>query len=160
MTSSSPGRSSGRGIESGPCTWPTWPATRRDAGADAVVAAWRREFLPIVGGSLASAILAIAAEALAYVVPMILPVLALASGADARVVVGSCIPLFLLGFSRFALVLTQRQPLSTVFWHPVTIGVTLAGQLAALVDHVTGRVPAARRWDRAMPAAVTSDRPG
>ena len=135
-------------------------ATRRDAGVTTAVAAWRRSFLPRVGGSLASALLAIAAEVLAFLVPLILPVLALASGADARVVVGSLIPLFLLGFSRFALVLTQRQPISTVLWHPVTVGVTLVGQLAALVDHVTGRTPETRGSDRAMPAAVTSDRPG
>jgi 4-hydroxybenzoate polyprenyltransferase len=134
-------------------------ATRRDPGAGAAVAAWRRAFLPTVGGSLAGAILAIAAQVLAFVVPLILPVVALASGVDARAAVASFIPLFLLGSSRFALVLTQRQPLSTVLWHPVTILVALVGQFAALVDHVTGRAPAARRWDRAMPAAVTSDHP-
>jgi hypothetical protein len=135
-------------------------ATRRVHGAGAIVTAWRRAFLPSVGGSFAAAILAIAAQVLAFLVPMILPLLALASGADLRAVVGSFIPLFLLGFSRFALVLTQRQPLSTVLWHPVTIAVALIGQFVALVDHVTGRVPAAQRWDGAMPAAVASDPPG
>jgi 4-hydroxybenzoate polyprenyltransferase len=133
--------------------------TRRGPGAASAVAAWRRDLLPAVGGSLALAIVAIAAQALAYLVPLLLPPLALLAGADARAVLASCIPLFLLGFVRFALVLTQREPLSTVFWHPVTIGVTLVGQLVALADHVTGRTPT-YRWDRAMPAAVTSDHPG
>jgi hypothetical protein len=101
-----------------------------------------------------------AAQVLAFVVPIILPVVAVAVGADARAVVGSCIPLFLLGFDRFALVLTQRQPLSTVFWHPVTIAVALIGQLVALVDHVTGRPPDARAVPRGTPAPATSDQPG
>ncbi len=135
-------------------------ATRRVHGAGAIVTAWRRAFLPSVGGSLAAAILAIAAQVLAFLVPMILPLLALVSGADIRAVAGSFIPLFLLGFSRFALVLTQRQPLSTVLWHPVTIAVALIGQFVALVDHVTGRVPAAQRREGVVPAAVASDPPG
>ena len=84
-------------------------------------------------------------ETLAYLVPMVLPLVAFVSGAEARALVASFIPLFLLGFARFALVLTQRHPLTTVFWHPVTIVVTLLGQAAALVDHVTGRVPSATR---------------
>jgi 4-hydroxybenzoate polyprenyltransferase len=116
-------------------------ASRHYTGADSAVPAWRRTILPYAGGSLALALLAIAAQVLAYLVPMILPPLALISGAEARTLVASCIPLFLLGFARFALILTQRQPLTTVFWHPVTVGLALIGQLAGLVDHVTGRTP-------------------
>ena len=44
---------------------------------------------------------------------------------------------------RIVLALTQRQPFSTVLWHPVTVGLTLVGQLAGIVDHVIGRAP---RW--------------
>ena len=44
---------------------------------------------------------------------------------------------------RVALTLTQRQPFGTILWHPVTVGLTLVGQLAGIVDHVIGRAP---RW--------------
>ena len=72
----------------------------------------------------------------------------------------SGIPLFLLGFARFALVLTQRHPLTTVFWHPVTVAVTLFGQALGLVDHVIGRAPATARGEPAMTAVVSTDQPG
>ncbi len=123
-------------------------ASRPYPGADVAVRAWRRTFVASAGGSLAGAILAIGAQSLAYLVPMLLPPLALLVGAEPRTVLASCIPLFLLGFARFALVLTQRQPLSTVFWHPVTIGVALIGQLAAVADHVSGRLPSREAADR------------
>ena len=135
-------------------------ASRTHPGVDAVIRAWRRDFLPNVGRSLALGLLAIAAQALAYLVPMALPVVAFVSGAEARTLVASCIPLFLLGFARFALVLTQRHPLTTVFWHPVTVGVTLFGQALGLVDHVIGRVPATARGEPAMAAVVSTDQPG
>ena len=86
-------------------------ATRQVPGVGAAVGAWRRSFLPLVGGSLAMAIVAMAARGAGLRRPdASCPSLAVAVGADARAVVGSCIPLFLLGFDRFALVLTQRQP--------------------------------------------------
>ncbi len=135
-------------------------ASRDDATADAAVRTWRRWFLPSVGGSLALAIVAIAVQVLAFLVPMVLPPLAFISGAEARVVVASCVPLFLLGFARFALVLTQRQPLTTVLWHPVTVGLTLVGQLAGVMDHITGRRPAWRRPDQALATATSSDHRG
>ena len=133
-------------------------ASRRYPGADAAVPAWRRMILPFTGGSLALTLLLIAAQVLADVVPLLLPPLALISGAEARTLVASFIPLFLLGFARFALILTQRQPMTTVLWHPVTIGLALIGQAAGVVDHVTGRAPAASRQDRAMaPLAAPND---
>jgi 4-hydroxybenzoate polyprenyltransferase len=125
-------------------------ASRHVTGPDAAVSAWRRS---ILGGSLAVTVLALALEGLAYVLPMVLPPLALLSGVEARTLVASFIPLFLLGFARFALVLTQRQPLTTVFWHPVTVGLTLIGQLAGLVDHVTGRSPS---WRDLRPMTTTA----
>jgi 4-hydroxybenzoate polyprenyltransferase len=134
-------------------------ARRGYPGADAAVLAWRRMILPSTGGSLALTLLLMAAQVLAYVVPLVLPPLAIISGVEARTLVASAIPLFLLGFARFALVLTQRQPLTTVFWHPVTIGLALIGQAAGLVDLVTGRTPAATRQDPALaPLAAPEDR--
>jgi hypothetical protein len=114
--------------------------------------------LPSTGGSLALTLLLMAAQVLAYVVPLVLPPVALISGVEARTLVASAIPLFLLGFARFALILTQRQPLTTVFWHPVTIGLALIGQAAGLLDHVTGRLPATTRQDPALaPLAAPED---
>ena len=135
-------------------------ASRHYTGPDAAIPAWRRTILPYVGGSLGLAVLAIAVQALAYVVPMVLPPLALLSGVEARTLVASCIPLFLLGFARFALVLTQRQPLSTVLWHPVTVGLTLIGQLGGLADHVIGRSATWPQPDRPMEAVAAPDHQG
>jgi 4-hydroxybenzoate polyprenyltransferase len=135
-------------------------ASRTYGGEDAVIRAWRRDYLPNVGGSLAVGLLAMVGETLAFLVPMVLPLVAFASGAEARALVASFIPLFLLGFARFALILTQRHPLTTVFWHPVTIAVTLIGQTAALVDHVTGRATSAARAEPAAAGVISTDRPG
>lgn len=135
-------------------------ASRQSTGAATAVPAWRRRILPYLGGSLALTVLAIAAEGLAYVMPLVLPPLALFSGAEPRTLVASFIPLFLLGFARFALVLTQRQPLSTILWHPVTVGLALIGQLAGLVDHVSGRSPSWRGLDRPMVTAPAPDHQG
>ncbi len=139
---------------------PDLAASRTHPGVDAVVRAWRRDFIPNMGGSMAMGLLAIAAQALAYVVPLVLPVIAFVSGQEARTVVASFVPLFLLGFARFALVLTQRHPLSTVLWHPVTVGVTLVSQSAALVDHVVGRAPSTARDEPTMANVVSTDQPG
>jgi 4-hydroxybenzoate polyprenyltransferase len=117
--------------------------TRHYPNTDAVVRAWRRITLPYAGGSLALAIAAIGIETLAYVVPFVLPALALLMGTSIRTIVASFVPLLLLGAMRLALTLTQRQPLTTILWHPVTVGITLIGQFAGIVDHVLGRAP---RW--------------
>jgi 4-hydroxybenzoate polyprenyltransferase len=117
--------------------------TRHHLNADAAVAAWRRMFLPYVGGSLAVAIAVILIEVLAFLVPLVLPPLAFLTGAGTRILVASFVPLLLLGAMRLALTLTQRQPIRTIAWHPVTVGLTLLGQLASIVDHVIGRAP---RW--------------
>jgi hypothetical protein len=128
-------------------------ASRHVTGPDAAVAAWRRSIFPYAGGSLGVTVIALVLEGLAYVLPLVLPPLALLSGVEARTLVASLIPLFLLGFARFALVLTQRQPLTTVLWHPVTVVLALFGQLAGLVDHVTGRSPS---WRGLRPMATAA----
>ena len=69
-------------------------------------------------------------EVLAFVVPLLLPIAAIISGAPLRTIVASFVPLALLGVSRLLICLTQRQPLTTLFWHPVTILVALVGQVA------------------------------
>jgi hypothetical protein len=42
----------------------------------------------------------------------------------------------------------------------VTIAVTLIGQTAALVDHVTGRATSAARAEPAAAGVISTDRPG
>ena len=118
-------------------------ATRLDPADDSTIGVWRRITVPNAGGTMAPAIALIAIEALAYVVPMLLPPIALIQGLGTRLLSASVVPLLILVAMRIAMALTQRQPFRTVFWHPVTIGVTIIGQLAAIVDHVIGRAP---RW--------------
>ncbi len=117
--------------------------TRHFADAESAIGSWRRVFLPYADGSLAVAIATILLETMAWVVPMLLPILAWLSDAGPRLLVASFVPLLLLGAMRVALTLTQREPFTTVLWHPVTVGLTLLGQLAGIVDHVIGRAP---RW--------------
>lgn len=117
--------------------------TRHFADADAAVGAWRRILLPYANGSLAVAIATILLETMTWVVPLLLPVLAWLADAGPRLLIASFAPLLLLGAMRVALTVTQREPFSTVLWHPVTVGLTLIGQLAGIVDHVIGRAP---RW--------------
>jgi hypothetical protein len=103
------------------------------------VADWRERIVSSVGGSLAIAILAILLEVLAFVVPLLLPIAAILSGAGLRTIVAALIPLILLGASRLLICLLQRQSPRTLFWHPVTVLVALVGQAAAIADVVTGR---------------------
>ena len=100
--------------------------TRHFADADSAIGAWRRVFLPYADDSLAVAIATILLEAMAWVVPLLLPILAWLSDAGPRLIVASFVPLLLLGAMRVALTLTQREPFTTVLWHPVTVGLTLA----------------------------------
>ena len=126
-----------------PCMPPTLPSPATSPTPDSAIGAWRRVFLPYADDSLAVAIATILLEAMAWVVPLLLPILAWLSDAGPRLIVASFVPLLLLGAMRVALTLTQREPFTTVLWHPVTVGLTLLGQLAGIVDHVIGRAP---RW--------------
>ena len=100
---------------------------------------WRHRFVSAVGGSLAVAIVTILLEVLAFAVPVLLPFAAVLSGAEVRTVVASLVPLALLMAGRLLICLTQRQPPTAIIWHPVTVIVTLVGQVAGIADVVTGR---------------------
>jgi len=116
---------------------------RQYPDVDATLGAWRRLYLAYAGGSLAAGLAGVLLELVAFVVPLLLPILAFVSGVGPRTLIASLAPLFLLAAMRVALALTQRQPATTILWHPVTVGLALVGQLAAIVDHVIGRAP---RW--------------
>ena len=117
--------------------------TRYYPESESAFAAWRRVFVPYAGGSLAVAIATMLLETLAFLAPFILPILAFLTGAGVRTLIASLVPLLLLVAMRIVLALTQRQSFSTILWHPLTVGLTLVGQLAGIVDHVIGRAP---RW--------------
>jgi 4-hydroxybenzoate polyprenyltransferase/GT2 family glycosyltransferase len=106
---------------------------------EAAFTAWRRTYLPSVDGSLAVAIAMIVLETMAWIVPVLLPVLAWLAEAEPRQLLASFAPSALLVAMRIALAVGERHPASTVLWHPVTAPLTVIGQLAAIVDHVVGR---------------------
>ena len=104
-------------------------------------AGWRRLVVGPARGGLAAAIGLIGLEVAAFVVPLVLPVVALATGQPAGLVAASSIPLGLLLVARIALVVTQRLNPVTIIWHPVAIALTLIGQVAGIVDRVRGTAP-------------------
>jgi 4-hydroxybenzoate polyprenyltransferase len=113
--------------------------------AEAAFTAWRRTYLPSVDGSLAVAIAMVVLETMAWLVPLLLPILAWLADAEPRQLLASFAPLLLLVAMRIALAVGERHPATTVLWHPITAGLTLIGQLAAIVDHVVGRKVGAHR---------------
>ncbi len=111
-----------------------------DRSIGETVADWRERFVSSVGGSLAIAILAMLLEVLAFVVPLLLPVAAILSGAPIRTLVASFVPLILLGVEPPAdLPHSSASRRGPSCWHPVTVLVALVGQVAAIADVVTGR---------------------
>ncbi|HYO43797.1 MAG TPA: prenyltransferase [Candidatus Limnocylindrales bacterium] len=114
-------------------------ATRHYASAGEVLGSWPRILPGYTGGSVAVTLTMLLVEAAAWVVPLLLPFLALAVAPDRLAV--SLVPLAVLAAARLALTVTQRQPLLTVVLHPATALVTLAAQVAALGALVAGRTP-------------------
>ncbi len=104
-------------------------------------AGWRRLIAQPTRGGLAAGVSLIGLEVAAFVVPLALPVVALATGQPAGLVAASSIPLGLLLAARIALVVTQRLNPMTIVWHPVAIALTLIGQVAGIVDRVRGTAP-------------------
>lgn len=132
-----------RGFKVGTVHMADLALTRSGLDVDGAVARWRRTFLPYAGDSLAAAIATMVAAAIAFVGPLLLLPLAVVSDLGADAVALAAVPLGLLLLVRVTLVATQRQPLSTIAWHPVSAAVVLVGAAAAIADHVMGR-PA--RW--------------
>lgn len=116
--------------------------TRVPGSLGAIVGTWRRAMPTGGDGSLAGAVLVTALTVAALIVPIALPFVALANGAEARLIVASCAPLGLLAAARLAQTVTQRQPFSTILYHPLTVVAMLLGQVVAIVDHVRGATAA------------------
>jgi 4-hydroxybenzoate polyprenyltransferase len=123
--------------------------TRHYADAAAVLASWRRILPGYAGGSVAVVLTLLVAELAGWILPLALPLAALAVAPDR--LPASLVPLAILVAWRLALAATQRQPPVTVVLHPVTALLTIGAQLVALGDLVRGRAPAWR--GRTMPDA-------
>jgi 4-hydroxybenzoate polyprenyltransferase len=131
-------------------------ATRHYDTAGEVLASWSRILPGYAGGSVAVVLTLLAAELVAWVMPLVLPFAALA--ADPAWLPASLMPLAVLAAARFALAATQRQPLVTILLHPLTALLTIAAQVSALGALVSGR-PVTWRG-RPMPDLSSSTQPG
>ncbi len=112
---------------------------RRYRTVEEVVTAWRLRILPFGRGRLAGAIVIVALVVATYLVPLLVPAVAVLGREDPDVIAASLVPLAVLLVARLALMVTQRQSPATVAWHPVTVIVMLVGQVAGIADHVLGR---------------------
>ena len=79
-------------------------------------------------GGAAGAVVVVEREALEELVSIL----------DPPVLAAATVPLILLITFRFALAVTQRQPLGSIAWHPVSVAVAIIGQNAGIVDRVRG----------------------
>jgi 4-hydroxybenzoate polyprenyltransferase len=116
--------------------------TRHYPDGAGALRAWRRVFVAYGGGSFAVAIASLALTTLAWLLPCVLPVAGAVAG-DQVVLAGGLVALALVAAFRVFVAIRERMPLRTVLWHPLTVGVTTAAQVASIVDAVRGR-PA--RW--------------
>lgn len=89
-------------------------------------------------GSIAAAVGVIALELAAFVAPLLLLPTALLGRAGTPIIAAATVPLVMLVLFRFVLAVTQRQPLESIAWHPVTVAVALVGQVAGIADRVRG----------------------
>lgn len=113
-------------------------SSRPARDVDDTVAAWRR----ITGAPdvpLAATIAALLLQIGAYVLPLVAAPAALLGDRDLTAIGLALVPLSVLILMRLALALTQREPLPSILWHPVTVLVSLVGQAAGLRDHVVRR---------------------
>ena len=78
-------------------------------------------------------------ETAAFLLPLLVVPWALLAELDLARTGVAFVPLIVLIGMRVALALTQRQPLTSVLWHPVTVIATLIGQAIGIGDHVVRR---------------------
>jgi len=117
----------------------TLAATRRYRDAPAAVTGWRRRIMADGAGTLAGAIAIVAVVATAFLVPVLLPAVAILSRVDADLVAAACIPLLILLVLRLLLAISDRQSPGAIVWHPVTVLLAVIGQGLGIADHVAGR---------------------
>ena len=104
--------------------------------------------MPTVGRRIAGAIGLTLLWLGAFVAPLLLPIAAVLTDGAPGLVAFSAVPLVVLLLARLTLAATQREPLLSILWHPVTAAIAIGGQLASLADHIRGRRSAGFRRAR------------
>lgn len=115
-------------------------ATRHYRSAAEAIAAWRRMYYAYAGHSLAVALCGIVGLAAVFLLPGPVLVAAWAVG-DWHAVAGAGVGLVILVALRLGVALSERQPLATVAWHPVTWIVALWAMCLSVADGLRGRRP-------------------
>ena len=113
-------------------------STRHYPDGIGALQAWRRVFVAYAGGNLAVAVAGIAGATVAWVLPLLLPILGAVSR-DTVVTAGGLVALGLLLAFRVGMAWRERQPLASVLLHPVTAVATLGAMLLSVLDAVRGR---------------------
>jgi 4-hydroxybenzoate polyprenyltransferase len=129
-------------------------ATRHYASAGAIARAWRRILVAYSGESVPLSITELLGFGMAWVLPMLVPLAGLATG-DPVLLAGGAVALGIMVAARVTLAVTQRMPLSTVLWHPLTAPATLVLQVVGLLADLLG---GPRAW-HGRPLPTTSTRP-
>jgi 4-hydroxybenzoate polyprenyltransferase/GT2 family glycosyltransferase len=115
-------------------------ATRHFRSAVEVAACWRRTYYAYTGHSLAVAIAGMAGIVAVTLLPPAMVAVAWVTG-DRLALAGAVIGTVGLLSLRLLLAVAERQPLTTVLWHPVTFAATFAFQAASIADGLAGRQP-------------------
>lgn len=127
-------------------------ATRHYTSGRAIARAWRRILFAYTGDSLPLSIAELLGFGLAWVLPMLVPLAGLVTG-DPVLLAGGILALGLMAAARATLAVTQRMPLATLLWHPVTAPATLGLQVIGLLADVLG---GPRAWHgRVLPSTTT-----
>lgn len=107
-----------------------------DQAPASILARWRSGDRLATGGSLAAAVGLLIVDVFAWIVPMALPILALATGAGPRLTLVSGAPLALMLAARAVLATVVRAPLRSIAWHPLSVAIIVAGDLLGIADAV------------------------
>jgi len=115
-------------------------STRHFRSAGQFAAAWRRMYYAYSGHSLAIALAGIAGLATVFLVPAFAFVAAWLTQ-DRPALLGAAAGLLGLLVLRTAIAISERQPLSTIAWHPITWVATIWAMCLSVSDGLRGRRP-------------------
>lgn len=115
-------------------------ATRHFRSASEVAACWRRTYYAYTGHSLAVSIAGMVGIVAVTLVPPAMVVVAWSAG-DRIALAGAVVGTTWMVALRLLLAVAERQPLTTVMWHPLTFTASLAFQAASIADGLVGRRP-------------------
>lgn len=117
-------------------------ATRHYRNLPGIAGFWRRTYYTYGGGSLAVALLGMLGIVTVFLLPLAVLPLALIMG-DRSALAGSLVGLAALLVLRLFIAGSERQPRSTVLFHPLTWLGTLVFQTLSVADGLRGKPP---RW--------------